>query len=108
MPVQETPQGIGSSPRMWGTLLFSPVKEGVNRFIPTHVGNSLRREYEELRRPVHPHACGELFRFRDFTKDPDGSSPRMWGTPEYSDEIGCGERFIPTHVGNSHDRSGTQ
>ncbi len=31
---------IGSSPRMWGTLIHYQLRYIISRFIPTHVGNS--------------------------------------------------------------------
>ena len=52
----------------------------VDRFIPTHVGNSLLATVVHTMSTVHPHACGELF------------------------FLMCSHsclRFIPTHVGNS-------
>ncbi len=72
----------GSSPRMWGTP-----------FALNSGGNSFS---------VHPHACGELV--KSFPSNPcnEGSSPRMWGTLQCLMEEGENERFIPTHVGNSH------
>ena len=34
-------------------------------------------------------------------KNPAGSSPRMWGTQPLHLYEGEGQRFIPTHVGNT-------
>ena len=52
--------GLGSSPRMWGTLLVCKLYPVETRFIPTHVGNSRGYTYGGCKLPVHPHACGEL------------------------------------------------
>ena len=91
----------GSSPRMWGTRKADRCSDPGNRFIPTHVGNTLRHTHIQFILTVHPHACGE----HDYSKagllNILGSSPRMWGTL-----IHCGAyffiiRFIPTHVGNT-------
>ncbi|KUG18905.1 hypothetical protein ASZ90_011377 [hydrocarbon metagenome] len=51
---------IGSSPRMWGTLGAGVYDRLVERFIPTHVGNSTPSVAGKLLDTVHPHACGEL------------------------------------------------
>ena len=70
----------GSSPRMWGTQgAHVPGIESC-RFIPTHVGNSASGMNILIPIPVHPHACGELFRPEITVITRRGSSPRMWGT----------------------------
>ena len=72
---------IGSSPRMWGTLIqfFAASRSG--RFIPTHVGNTPRCSRPRTAPAVHPHACGEHKLLNGREVDVNGSSPRMWGTP---------------------------
>jgi len=49
----------GSSPRMWGTLLFLWIEITLGRFIPTHVGNTGFICLTLFFSTVHPHACGE-------------------------------------------------
>ncbi len=49
----------GSSPRMWGTHSKHLLWCYCLRFIPTHVGNTLRPTTSAGHEPVHPHACGE-------------------------------------------------
>ena len=51
--------GVGSSPRMWGTVQQRRISGKKSRFIPTHVGNGLLFLRFTLSSPVHPHACGE-------------------------------------------------
>ena len=65
---------------MWGTLGKDAWFDNGDRFIPTHVGNSI--EVRDTRRydTVHPHACGELFIDYYEATGYGGSSPRMWGT----------------------------
>jgi len=95
----------GSSPRMWGTQALPSGQLRRLRFIPTHVGNTQFPGIVRKRHSVHPHACGE-----HFTDIPPvtllyGSSPRMWGTPLAHGIPNRVGRFIPTHVGNTFDRT---
>ena len=73
----------------------------VLRFIPTCVGNSNGNETGEGVGSVHPHVCGELGHIRKSRPFGNGSSPRVWGTPDYPDRDIRVVRFIPTCVGNS-------
>src|SRR5690606_23803331 len=90
----------GSSPRMWGTGLGHNWYPTCERFIPTHVGNGLPAGRAGASQPVHPHACGERMPGMPPAPEPDGSSPRMWGTVSGAPRVASGGRFIPTHVGN--------
>ena len=91
----------GSSPRMWGTLgCVEHVADGVG-IIPTHVGNtrsaaSCTRTFRD-----HPHACGEHFAAQSGHTTPEGSSPRMWGTPPSRSCARLHRGIIPAHVGNT-------
>ena len=49
----------GSSPRTWGTPAVAERGVGQNRFIPTHVGNTLQQTHPHGAETVHPHARGE-------------------------------------------------
>ena len=50
----------GSSPRLWGDLFRHFAHPPIFRFIPTPVGRLTHRKRDGFRRPVHPHACGEI------------------------------------------------
>ena len=91
----------GSSPRMWGTLSCGKTATYVNRFIPTHVGNTRRHRRSGSATTVHLHACGEHKRGFFYRSAPHGSSPRMWGTQVDYLLHQRADRFIPTHVGNT-------
>ena len=91
----------GSSPRMWGTLPRRRDLSGRDRFIPTHVGNTLPGRFRIGHTSVHPHACGEHTAAPVLTDAEIGSSPRMWGTREPIRQRLEVHRFIPTHVGNT-------
>ena len=91
----------GSSPRLWGTQMYSTSGVPHIRFIPTPVGNTLQFLLDTNGMAVHPHACGEHVRNLQRNYQPSGSSPRLWGTPgtELTEEEKL--RFIPTPVGNT-------
>ncbi len=91
----------GSSPRMWGTPDREYEKRNLERFIPTHVGNTLLNTPPVGTLTVHPHACGEHSMIVTLVTGPIGSSPRMWGTPVTAPAVYGIRRFIPTHVGNT-------
>ena len=86
---------------MWGTLSRCVFLTLCNRFIPTHVGNTVNRELGFTLDSVHPHACGEHGRCILMNRASNGSSPRMWGTHFLIPQMGKFPRFIPTHVGNT-------
>ncbi len=91
----------GSSPRMWGTPSEAGQGRLAQRFIPTHVGNTLRGWPRSASPAVHPHACGEHLECVGKRLRSGGSSPRMWGTLGVYPLRGYRVRFIPTHVGNT-------
>ena len=76
-----------------------------HRFIPTCVGNSTPTSDMSLPFPVHPHVCGELSSVFSSLALNVGSSPRVWGTPQYKSNALHYQRFIPTCVGNSYEQS---
>ncbi len=92
---------LGSSPRTWGTQLFSFCAPQVFRFIPTHVGNARSTTGRRPMSTVHPHARGERRARRRETSPNNGSSPRTWGTLWGDRNADVLVRFIPTHVGNA-------
>jgi len=67
---------------MWGTRPGAHDTVNFQRFIPTHVGNTLLVQSDSYHPPVHPHACGEHPYLVIHALPWGGSSPRMWGTRE--------------------------
>ncbi len=98
--VAAVPEG-GSPPRMWGTPSRRPAVDRHVRFTPTHVGNTARHLFVSRAVTVHPHACGEHKRCAVATLSERGSPPRMWGTLVHCGRRLSGNRFTPTHVGNT-------
>ena len=92
---------IGSSPRVWGTLMNGEHAPSGSRFIPTCVGNSEYTCQPEHPETVHPHVCGELHLKEFMASIGYGSSPRVWGTQKLRHRPLWRHRFIPTCVGNS-------
>ena len=91
---------IGSSPRVWGTLVVVFRDSTLRRFIPTGVGNIVAGHNLHNQTAVHPHGCGEHFSFELNDALVVGSSPRVWGTFKPDDIFRGRSRFIPTGVGN--------
>ena len=91
----------GSSPHTWGTLRGDGAGQDGDRFIPTHVGNTMISSRSSPAGPVHPHTRGEHADLRQIGLMLDGSSPHTWGTRSRRARPGGPGRFIPTHVGNT-------
>jgi len=92
---------IGSSPRAWGTPSMNKNIHQCIRFIPTCMGNSMRRTNNFNGITVHPHVHGELICLRCCIIVNIGSSPRAWGTQHDDAPDALEGRFIPTCMGNS-------
>ena len=91
----------GSSPHTWGTHGEDARYDGAPRFIPTHVGNTTRRDSISGLPSVHPHTRGEHDECISPMGTYAGSSPHTWGTRLETVTVLSLIRFIPPHVGNS-------
>ena len=94
---------LGSSPRLRGTGLLQFETLLLGRFIPAPAGNRPRPGGAASSRSVHPRACGEQSFRRSCLPVNVGSSPRLRGTADRSDETILTVRFIPAPAGNSDD-----
>ena len=92
---------FGSSPRTRGTHRRRPPSLSLQRFIPTHAGNTSPCKTKSPKYPVHPHARGEHKRFENAALAMAGSSPRTRGTRAVRINRDAQRRFIPTHAGNT-------
>jgi len=72
-----------------------------SRFIPTHVGNTITEQVQDVPCAVHPHTRGEHTEKDCSRYSANGSSPHTWGTPGCPGCTAEWSRFIPTHVGNT-------
>ena len=95
----------GSSPHTWGTPQQYNHFHLLQRFIPTHVGNTVSVMSCTLLSAVHPHTRGEHLVSQLASGAVHGSSPHTWGTRVAPGLYGSVCRFIPTHVGNTNLRS---
>ena len=77
------------------------MRQVVQRFIPTPVGNARLAGAGIGRWSVHPHARGERGSRCRIECQRFGSSPRPWGTPRAGHALPVQARFIPTPVGNA-------
>ena len=93
---------LGSSPHTWGTGIGRKSNSNNSRFIPPHVGNRTVVGFSARLTSVHPHTRGEQVRLIRAIPDNSGSSPHTWGTGQTAACVCLSNRFIPTHVGNSH------
>ena len=94
----------GSSPRAWGRHLAHRVCRRHGRFIPTCVGQTLTRKSLLPLATVHPHVRGADALVTSPTCCASGSSPRAWGRRCAWKHKAPQRRFIPTCVGQTHQR----
>ena len=69
----------GSSPRVWGQVLFFFVLLFTCGIIPTRVGTSFSVRSSTISAGDHPHACGDKKKILTDLQKTRGSSPRVWG-----------------------------
>ncbi len=91
----------GSSPRLRGTRFFGRLMDHERRFIPASAGNTPSRDGRPSQWTVHPRVCGEHVWRASGPFSPDGSSPRLRGTPANDVTSSTGYRFIPASAGNT-------
>jgi len=92
--------GLGSSPRLRGTV--SPLRLAAckRRFIPAPAGNGPQSGGNGRGLPVHPRACGERGCLLRWRRRHAGSSPRLRGTEQSANTYDQNIRFIPAPAGN--------
>ena len=94
----------GSPPRVWGQLRCSAANCRGDRFTPTRVGTTARRQGSQRPWSVHPHACGDNCRPPLEEDLSVGSPPRVWGQRALEEMFARYERFTPTRVGTTPSR----
>ena len=98
-------QPAGSSPRVRGTPRNLHSGVDLSRFIPACAGNAASATPAGSVWPVHPRVCGERRAVGFGFSLRDGSSPRVRGTPCYTQQGTDAFRFIPACAGNAVRRS---
>ena len=91
----------GSSPRVRGTPYHAVDYLRLDRFIPASAGNAWAIAAASSKPTVHPRECGERTAGGSVSDEPDGSSPRVRGTPRGSTRRSEPGRFIPASAGNA-------
>ena len=89
----------GLSPRVWGSLAQRALVLGLQRSIPTCVGQPSERQPIENAYTVYPHVCGAAYQEKRWLMKIGGLSPRVWGSPEIKDGADLPFGSIPTCVG---------
>ena len=89
----------GSSPRVWGQVLFFFVLLFTCGIIPTRVGTRVRNKLKTTADGDHPHACGDKYDLKAKIWNEAGSSPRVWGQVFFHLNFRNKSRIIPTRVG---------
>ena len=92
---------IGSSPRVWGQVVFPPCPLGCLRIIPTRMGTSFDFLCTTLMGRDHPHAYGDKGDRGPQYVSVGGSSPRVWGQAVLDALLQGKSGIIPTRVGTS-------
>ena len=93
--------GVGSSPRVQGTLERVGLKHLSKRFIPACAGNTPSGWRLESDRAVHPRVCREHSSASSALSLFSGSSPRVQGTQRVRHDGKAYRRFIPACAGNT-------
>ena len=91
----------GSSPRVWGQVLFFFVLLFTCGIIPTRVGTRIHYNHNQKSAEDHPHACGDKCALCVLLTYSRGSSPRVWGQVTVDSKTKTNRRIIPTRVGTS-------
>ncbi len=94
-------EGEGSSPRVWGQVIFKFGTVVNERIIPTRMGTRQRKVIALASIEDHPHAYGDkpLTQWKNTLGQ--GSSPRVWGQGSYLVISRPLVRIIPTRMGTS-------
>ena len=93
---------LGSSPRVWGQVMFKFGTVEKERIIPTRMGT--RRWYARGNGSVkdHPHAYGDKSLDTKTRLLRKGSSPRVWGQDTQYILNAQSYRIIPTRMGTRY------
>ena len=93
--------GIGSPPRMRGTLHVRRVLFAVDGITPAYAGNTLISGFAGRAVWDHPRVCGEHMLRLAGTAEHEGSPPRMRGTPDYDAQADIDAGITPAYAGNT-------
>ena len=94
-----SPSTLGSSPCVWGQVIFISALDQNRRIIPMRVGTRSAFNRAFAKTWDHPHACGDKG-YKLFTSAvTPGSSPCVWGQEHRRLQHPSLARIIPMRVG---------
>ena len=96
-----TPQNVGSSPHMRGTLFGSVPTTMHVGIIPAYAGNTMADKQHEFQHRDHPRICVEHRASHGKPTVESGSSPHMRGTPIWQARWSGVAGIIPAYAGNT-------
>ena len=91
--------GLGSSPRMRGSLIADLQPLGTAGIIPAHAGLTPGHRQAGSSPWDHPRACGAHYGYTGKARAASGSSPRMRGSRFVFHNHPSGDGIIPAHAG---------
>ena len=91
----------GSSPRVWGQVFISLLRQRYVGIIPTRMGTSALCPCSGVFAEDHPHAYGDKRLSVCAFQNGVGSSPRVWGQASFLLYLHKLQRIIPTRMGTS-------
>ena len=92
---------FGSSPRMRGKRVDTPLRAESRRIIPAHAGQTTPTPCPAAKASDHPRACGANIMVNSYDHTNNGSSPRMRGKPVGGLPALHQHRIIPAHAGQT-------
>ena len=92
-------QKIGSSPRVWGQVIFDASAINRARIIPTRMGTRIKKALFLSLKWDHPHAYGDKYPTKLQGIFVRGSSPRVWGQDYMITPVIENTGIIPTRMG---------
>ena len=96
------PADTGSSPCVWGQVLYGVIQMPKPGIIPMRVGTSCCHSTAQSLPEDHPHACGDKQHLTARSSRRAGSSPCVWGQDSSASTTLKNPGIIPMRVGTRY------